>query len=185
MSDARVKVVWIFVLATCVLGSALAAQTVYPPQSPPRPGGNRTSFTWHPGQQWCEIWSEDSVGWRHNINLPYLVFLGDVVLIQNYNVDLTRDLLPSDPNWANARNNCANWSDVLHIDNTPMGTFFSDLERPNPNTPWEINLCQYPLAQPAVYLYEDSSGLTFYFPIPGAPIVFWLFSDPPTNEEAD
>jgi hypothetical protein len=129
------------------------------------------------------------------INLPFLIFLGDVVIIQNPNVDLTQDYAPTDPNWPNARNNPKNWSDVLHIDNAPQGTFFSDLDNPPPpeaNQPWEVDFTKWAQAPPpffinahypptavapSVYLSERGGNVQ-YQPIPGVDIVFLLISDP-------
>jgi hypothetical protein len=195
MYSARIKTVLLVAVTIGLMGlSAASARPVssggtIPPT--PRPGGNYQPVTLPPGFSYHQTWSENLGGWMQPINLPFLIFLGDVVLIENPNVDLTRDIPPGDPNYPNARNNPKNWSDVLHIDNSPRGTFFSDLDTPPPaeaNQPWEVDFTKglppffvnanYPptAVAPSVYLFENG-GTVAYQPIPGVDIVFLLISD--------
>jgi hypothetical protein len=128
----------------------------------------------------------DEIG-QQRAPIPFPVFPGDVVLVDGDQglADLQSCLYYNqgviDPH---------TWSDVLHIDNNAVvpseATLYSDCEPGNPNDPC---LPPFEIPFPTVYtgaaqlvnpvfIAENTTGPTPYYPIPGAPYAYFVDSDP-------
>lgn len=128
----------------------------------------------------------DELG-RQSQPIPFLVFLGDVVLVDG---DQALANQQSCLYYNQSLINPSTWSDVLHIDNSPVvpgqATLYSDCEPNNPADPclqpFEIDFRTLytgasQLVNP-VFIAESSTGPTQYYPIPGAPFAYYVDSDP-------
>ena len=119
--------------------------------------------------------------------IPVQVFLGDVVLVDG---DQALADQQSCLYYNQGQIDPHTWSDVMHIGNgtvTPNeATLFSDCDPGDPNDPclppYEIDFpTTYTAAQLVnpVFVPEATTGVTQYFPVPGAPYAYYISSDPP------